>query len=404
MTPIDSFFKDLEFEYISAEPFDDYAIKEYIAKNGCQEICDWTREVAKCIPMSDLIEFIDKRIKTEYVEPYEAGGVYDKEETFYEDRFPDLFVQSSQEIIYEQLSDTPAEILTFISERLSHEFWTRKEMYVPTNGEVQAKSWEDFSYIIKHKVRFMFFSENFASRVPSYEDYSDPYSVIEQIREAINTHNLISEFEIGQIEIHRARMHRYQLKQLKVDELGPPPERLAQANRLSPAGISMFYGAFEKETAIIEIVDMNKPDSFVTVGQFTNLKPIKLIDFTKLQWISLFDTENELKRKTYVLLYRFIMDLKAPISNDGSQHIDYIPTQIVTEYLKNSYTTENNEEIHGLIYPSSKRKNYKNVVLFFNKNQITDNKDETDKYLLLQSYQIRKFQINELNFSISIED
>ena len=145
----------------------------------------------------------------------------------------------------------------------------------------------------------------------------------------------------------------------------------------------MFYGAFKEETAIIEVLDINKPDQCITTAKFSNLKPIKLIDFSNLKWVSLFDKENEHKRNTYVLLYQFLSDLTKPISSDGSQHIDYIPTQVVTEYLKNSFKSELNEEIHGLIYPSSKKSGFNNVVLFFDANKVTDNKNDKEKYLLV---------------------
>ncbi len=350
--------------------------------------------------MSDLIEFIDERIQTEYLEPYYAGAAYDKEETYYEDRFPGLFVQSSSELLFELLEETPSEILDYISERLSEEYWTRKELYEPSSEEIDSKSWTDFKQIIKHKVRFMFFNEFDNSKSPSYEDYSDPYSILKKFREAILTHELIFEVGVDELDIYRARLHKRQKRQLNIQELGPPPEELAQANRLSPAGITMFYGALEEETAIIEVLGINKPNYFITTARFSNLKPLKLIDFTGLKWISIFDVGNEKKRETYVLLSQFLEDLSKPISNDGSQHIDYVPTQVVTEYLKSSFKTELNEEIHGLFYPSTKRKGHINVVLFFNNQNVTDNRDDTDKYLILKPMPIEKYQINELNFSV----
>ncbi len=400
MESSEKYIEDLEYEYISGEPFNDYAIKAYIKNNGKKEVCDWTGKESKCILMVDLIEFIDERIQTLYIEPYQSDAGYDKEETYYEDRFPGLFVQNSLEVLTDLLVDTPFEILKFISERLSEEYWTRKELYEPIEGEIDAKNWADFTYLIKHKIRFMFFNNIDKRKSPSYESYSDPYSILKKFREAIFTHELIIEFEANQLDIYRARMHKRQKRQLNKSELGPPPEKLAQANRLSPAGITMFYGALKEETAIIEVLDINKPDYYITTARFSNLKTLKLIDFTLLKWISIFDVENEKKRETYVLLYQFLEDLTKPISNDGSQHIDYIPTQVVTEYLKNSLYSELNTEIHGLIYPSTKRKGHENVVLFFNSQNITNDKDELDKYIVLNPMPISKYQINELNFSV----
>lgn len=237
----------------------------------------------------------------------------------------------------------------------------------------------------------MFFNESEKHETPSYESYSDPYAILKKFRDAIFTHELIVEIEANRLDIYRARMHKRQKRQLNFSELGPPPEEIAQANRLSPAGITMFYGALEEETAIIEVLDINKPDYFITTGRFSNLKALRLIDFTQLNWISIFDEANEKKRETYVLLSQFLEDLTKPISNDGSQHIEYIPTQVVTEYLKSSFNSELNQEIHGLIFPSTKRKGHENVVLFFNGRNVTNDKNDLDKYLILNPMPISKY-------------
>lgn len=384
MTETREISDDMMSDYICAIPFDDYAIKNFIKNNGIKKICYWTGEESTCILMADLIDFIDERIQFEYVEPYCAGAVYNKKETFYEDRFPELLVQSSLEVLNDLLSETPFEILEYISEELSEQYWTAKELYVPSIGEIHAQSWEQFNFIIKHRVRFMFFNESNKINAPSYAEFSDPYTILEEFKNAIFIHDLIIKFDVDDLEVHRARMHKPQKEQLKLEELGPPPEKLAQANRLSPAGITMFYGAFEEETAIIEVLDINRPDYYITTARFSNLKPLKLIDFSSLKWISLFDKGNDEKRKTQILLYQFLADLTKPISSDGSQHIDYIPTQVVTEYLKTLFKSELGEEIHGLIYPSSKRKAHNNIVLFFNNQNITDNSSDKDKYLLLK--------------------
>jgi len=391
----------MEIDYISAIPFNDSAITNFINKNGDDGFCSWTGEKSKCILLSDLTEFIDERIQTEYVEPFKSGAVYDKEKRFYEDRFPGLFVMSSLELLYDLLDDTPHEILLEISGELTEEYWTRKELYTPTLNETYAKSWSEFKYIIKHKVRFMFFEEVGKIGAPSYENYSDPYSILMNFREAILKHNLIVKFPTGDLHVYRSRMHKKQKNQLNHKELGPPPDNCAQANRLSPAGIPMFYCALEEETSIIEVIDINKPDYFISTASFSNLKPLTLIDFSQIEWCSIFDTENVEKRETFILLQQFIEDLIKPISNDGSQHIDYVPTQVVTEFLKKSFKTDLDEEIHGFFYESSKSKGNTNVVLFFNQENITDDKYDSDKYIVMRTYPITKYQINDLNYSVS---
>jgi hypothetical protein len=395
---------DVILEYISSEPFDDYAIKEYINTNGVEKICDWTNKEAICISVEDLAEFMDRCLCTQYGEPYEMGAGYDKDEVYYENRFPGLSVQCSEELLQDLMIETPMEVRDFIAQFLSNEYWTSKNLYSPSTGEILYRSWEEFTKIMKHKVRFMFFSKHLKRKKPSYEDYTDPYSILDEIGEGIKNHKLITSYKPETLDIYRARQHSSENEIKDVAELGSPPENLAQANRLSPAGIPMFYGAFDNKTAIIEILDFGKSTDIVSVGKFTNMKTLNLIDFSKLQYISIFDDERRHLRESGVLLRMFILDLSSPISNDGRQHIEYVPTQVVTEYLKNSFTLNDGQEIHGMIYPSAKHKDKNCIVLFFTQEHLTQDKKDKAKYLFFDTSNISERYVKNIEVSITLDD
>jgi hypothetical protein len=390
-------------EFISAEPFDDYAIKDFINTNGIEEICDWTEKEAVCISMEGLGEFIDKCILTEYDEPYEMGAGYDSEENYYENRFPGLMVQPTEELLHDLFTETPFEITDSIAKYLSNEYWTSKNLYSPSTGEILYRSWEEFTNLIKHKVRFMFFSKHLKRKKPTYEDYTDPYSILDEIDDAIKKHKLITTFEPDTLHVFRARQHSPDRKIVDVKELGSPPDTIAHANRLSPAGIPMFYGAFDSTTAITEIIDFGKVNDIVSVGKFSNIQKLNLIDFSKLKWISIFDEDNRHLRESFVLLRKFVSDLSSPISNDGSQHIDYVPTQVVTEYLKNSFSIVDLGEIHGLIYPSSKRNEKNCIVLFFTQEHLTENHSDKKIFLSLDLTKIKQYPVKDVTVTISFD-
>ncbi len=62
----------------------------------------------------------------------------------------------------------------------------------------------------------------------------------------------------------RAGQHREDEAYSTVDEHGPPPEEKARhANRMSPAGSTMFYGSDMEETPLAEI----DRSGFATVAQ-----------------------------------------------------------------------------------------------------------------------------------------
>jgi len=52
----------------------------------------------------------------------------------------------------------------------------------------------------------------------------------------------------------RARQHHPE-QILIATKLGPPPASQARSSRMSPAGIVMFYGANDQETALREVCD-----------------------------------------------------------------------------------------------------------------------------------------------------
>ncbi len=91
----------------------------------------------------------------------------------------------------------------------------------------------------------------------------------------------------------------------------------------------------------------------------------------------------------------YINDFRKPINRDGSEHIGYIPTQIITEYLRYNYKI-NGESIDGIIYNSSVCNNGKAIVLFVdNKNCINENNidiisNESNLYLKMVDYKIKK--------------
>ena len=56
----------------------------------------------------------------------------------------------------------------------------------------------------------------------------------------------------GDLVIYRVRSHKKTEQCTTREALGPPPGSKAPSNRMSAAGISVFYGAFEMATAAIE--------------------------------------------------------------------------------------------------------------------------------------------------------
>ncbi|MGB1239679.1 MAG: RES family NAD+ phosphorylase, partial [Pseudomonadales bacterium] len=150
-------------------------------------------------------------------------------------------------------------------------------------------------------------------------------------------------------------------------EMGVPPVGNASAGRMNPAGISYLYVAYQKETAEKEVLEWSK--RWFTAKYKTKVD-IPIIDFSVAPSIpSIFEPELYKSRHNSYFLNAFIKDLIAPVSKDGKEHVDYVPTQIVSEYFRYRFKDENGNGVMGLKYPSVKDKNGTNIAVFSSNNE-----------------------------------
>jgi hypothetical protein len=133
-------------------------------------------------------------------------------------------------------------------------------------------------------------------------------------------------------------------------QLGPPPREFASNSRMSPAGITMFYGSDDIATAVAEI-GAHSSQRHAILGQFETTRDLTLLNLTDLPRVpSLYtDAGRTPKRYDLIFLHSFAADLGKPIALDGREHIEYVPTQVVTEYLR--YVSTN--AVDGILYRSA---------------------------------------------------
>lgn len=115
--------------------------------------------------------------------------------------------------------------------------------------------------------------------------------------------------------------------------LGSAPAHRAKANRMSPAGVSMFYGADDNDTAFAEI---GSPTGVrILYGTWRPVRPLRLVDLVELPAApSFFDWEHASERDGISSLGSFATDLSAPVGTAAGAAGEYVPTQAFTEYLR----------------------------------------------------------------------
>jgi hypothetical protein len=169
-------------------------------------------------------------------------------------------------------------------------------------------------------------------------------------------------------------------------DLGPAPAKLAAANRMSPEGIPMFYASASAETAVREIAAHGTGD-YARIGAFHNERALAVLDLTgPLALPSIFD-RNERERYGVLQFFRdFALHVAAPVTPDGRPHMQYIPTQIVTEFFR----WVPKKAIDGIKLRSAQDGN-DTYVLFFNDEQVGDatmqDKDDHSKRSIFDAFE-----------------
>lgn len=116
--------------------------------------------------------------------------------------------------------------------------------------------------------------------------------------------------------------------------IGSTPQNRATANRMSPAGVSMFYGSADVETAVAEI-SAHDPRPYAAVAAFEVIRPINVIDLSGISaapHVLAPDDGNLLQQIEFIR--SFAADLSEPVALDGREHTAYVPTQVLTEYFR----------------------------------------------------------------------
>ncbi len=377
-------------QFICSEEIDEYALVQYINNHSEANFCDCCGKNVPSISIDKLSEYIEECFQKEYGEPYELGAGYDKEEVDYENRFPLLTVFTTMEMLQDFLFETEYELLLLINEKISNSYWTDKDLYNPKFEDLFRFNWDKFANKVKHALRYTYFL--FGQEED--EEYEYSIDVLTEIGEAIVDLKLIREFDKDTFKTYRARQHDLMDIVESAEKLGSPPVKLAKANRMSPAGISMFYSSYDSKTAILEVINSKKPKEMITFGKFVNLKNLNLIDFTMLGYFSIFENKKPGYRSKYGFINSFISELNKPIIRDDYVHVEYVPTQFVTEFFRYYFGSKHNIKVDGMIYHSSLNEKGKCVVLFVDSTLNTDDSIlAPDKTLLLHKTSIIKEEV-----------
>ena len=360
---------------------DNEIITKLITDNMSEAKCDYcetlgTEDEPVAAPLASLMDAIMVGINLFY-EPAAESGV-DTSEVDLTTKYDPHDVAHEVIDLLDSIYEPDRELVADIAAALTCQLWVdRNWQRLPPDLSMQY-GWDSFKSVVKHQSRFLLMGlpgDEDDNRLTAVDLFKDLVAMI------VDVPGL---FPVPcPSPLYRGRMFATDPEVSKfasAAELGSPPHGLAAANRMSPAGISMFYGGTELATAIAEI-GAHSSYAHAISGEFSPAQELRLLDFSHLDDVptpNIFDKDQHRAYFSLRFLRNFVKDLTLPVELDGREHIDYVPTQVFTEYLRYAFP---GGRIDGLMFPSTQAAGC-NVVIFCGPEQCED-KGSVGPYTML---------------------
>ncbi len=359
--------------YVCEECFSDYALIAYVEEHATENECDFAA------PADDVVGLIMESIRTEWTDPVEELA-HDSAEGGYQGHqieFDQVLYEVGEPIEDDEFRE--ALIAATIGYTIQ---WCKADYGAPFEDEAMAYDWSDLVDHVKFQSRYFFSTQVRKGRKAGQRESA--VDILTDITTFAESAGLFRTISAGG-RFWRARASDASGAFATPGELGtPPPEVAFSSNRMSPAGIPAFYGAEDPDTAIEEIRTVPVPESgaYWSAGEFALSGDCLVLDLATMpDPPSIFDSERALRRPLYFLA-DFATDISKPLGAPGREHIDYVPTQVIAEFLRLSFVSELGP-VTGVRYKSARHDGGICVVLFISNEDCVDEASGDNPQLVL---------------------
>jgi len=327
---------------------------EVRAQSGANE-CNFCDRGLPAASIDVVLALISDGIHAEYEDPIGIMG-WDSEEGGY----VGAGTCEIEDILWSHEVSDDSVLIRTLSGAFRSQQRCQRNPYAPSPEQALLWGWEHFREHVITRRRFTFLLETPAVTESLGAGEHGPETMPEHIRTAITHGGLATVLPAG-TKLHRARVHDATIRPTLATELGTSPIEYARANRMTPEGIPAFYGASTAAGAEAEVGYAST--GLITLGTFETSQDLPIIDLTDVgPPPSLFDGSRRHLRASFMFLRAFIDDVSRPIK-DGDEHRQYIPTQIITEYLRYEYSHPAGQ-VMGIRWCSAKDTSVVNTALF----------------------------------------
>lgn len=232
----------------------------------------------------------------------------------------------------------------------------------PVTLDEDRDVWSHFAEELRHERRF------FLHLSPEDEATQHAIGYTELLAEVTNglrTCKLLRRLARG-ARIHRMRVSKTGKRFTRASELGPPRFEIdRQPNRVSPCGRPMLHAAFDARGAAGATYEPRYEAAMASLATFRTRRELLLLDLTKLpNTPSLYDPEHRGERPYLAFLRTYAEELAKPIVRGQDEQIGYVPTQVVTNYLRHHLADVNGHAIDGIVHANQRVPTSPTCVLF----------------------------------------
>ena len=322
------------------------------------------------VPLEDLMAEIMTAVNYFYADALEVlpwdsedgqwvGTVHDAY-----DVVNDLCADAFEQDIEETVMETVVDAIGFGKE------WTQTG--ARGSGDYLEYAWDEYVRLVETTSRFVFVDPAANPRNPDMRPPVRTAAFLQNLLAYVDsTLGLVTTIPAGTV-FFRGRLAE-QPREVRpcAKDLGPAPSRLATANRMSPAGVSLFYASADAQTAVAEIAS-HGVKTHALVGAFRNTRDLKILDFTRApSGSSVFEHEGRRNATMRLFLRTFVRAITEPMIPDGRQYIEYVPTQVLTEYFR----WMPKDKVDGIALPSAQT-GFRTFVMFFGPEAVADSPGE----------------------------
>jgi len=244
-------------------------------------------------------------------------------------------------------------------------FFAEDQTYVPIrlDGWRHGALWRRFREAILHRQRF--FNDN------AKEFLAEIFNGIQNQSDIDNKPAFYRLAPADETTFYRARVvpNEDEFREIAKDPaelMGPPPPSLRKAGRMNAAGIAVFYGATEKDTAVAEM----RPavGSLISLAAFRVHRPINVLDLTRFtragKQLDIFAKNQMVRATQWAFMQSFASEISQPIL-PGDEHLEYVPAQVVAEYLTSTSVRWRGNDVtpDAIIFRSAQREGGKNIAV-----------------------------------------